>query len=492
MWQKFREDKTADYAARSNGKSGLMECESRHQCLIYEGAPSQQLPAFAAMIKRKLDEGHRCLYLNSRPMVAGIRSYLAAIGIDVETDLATSRLVLSSESIASANGGFDGDVMLAKLEGALEQALSDGYKGLWASGDMTWEFGSEKNFAKLMEYEYRLEELICRRQELCGICQYHQDTLPREVTRQALLTHRMIFINETLSRANPHYVPSGLSTEQPATSPGLDASQYPNELLRKKLVVAGIPESEQSMQSLAARMPGDFNAQSFEGMSADTMAELLLYFIAKGLVTLPVACDKALLDMPWGSHVCQFYNSKEDQIKMLVPYFKQGLEKNDACVWLVGDLTVEEARNALAAAVPGLEHYMAKGQMQIRHYSEFYTNPDGTVKPADALRDQFAEMGSTVRAKGFRGLRASGSVSWIDDDDAMSRFMDYETKVHCAIQDSRMMAVCTYPARAAALHRSRELIHNHGKIFVKRGEWVHDKSRDAKKIEEVFASLATM
>jgi hypothetical protein len=53
-----------------------------------------------------------------------------------------------------------------------------------------------------------------------------------------------------------------------------------------------------------------------------------------------------------------------------------------------------------------------------------------------------------------------------------------------------MMAVCTYPARAAALHPSRELIHNHGNISVKRGEWVLDNSRDAKKIEAVFASLA--
>ena len=272
----------------------------------------------------------------------------------------------------------------------------------------------------------------------------------------------------------------------------MDTFQYPQTSLREKLVVAGVPESEHTAELLAARMPADFSEQSLQGMSLDMIAELLLYLIAKGLVTLPVASEKALLDMPWGSHVCQFYNRKEDLVEMLVPYFKQGLERNDACVWLVGDLTVEEAGNALAALVPGLEHYLAKGQMQVRHYAEFYTNPDGTVKPADTLRDQFAEMGSTVRANGFRGLRASGSVSWVDNDHAMSRFMDYETKVHCAIQDSRMMAVCTYPARAAALHGSRALIHNHGKIFVKRGEWVHDNSRDAKKIEAVFAELARM
>ncbi len=265
--------------------------------------------------------------------------------------------------------------------------------------------------------------------------------------------------------------------------------EYPNELLRQKLVVAGIPESEHSAESLVAKIP-DFNARAFEGISADMMAELLLYFIAKGIVTLPVASDKALLDMPWGSHVCQFYNRKEDLVEMLVPYFKQGLERNEACVWLVGDLTVEEARNALAAAVPDLDRYMATGQMQIRHYTELYTNPDGTVKPPDQLSDQFAAMGSTVTANGFAGLRASGSVSWVNDEESMSRFMDYETKVNFAIQNSRIMAVCTYPAQAAAMCRCRELIHNHGKIFVKRGEWVHDKSKDAEKIEAVFASLA--
>jgi MEDS: MEthanogen/methylotroph, DcmR Sensory domain len=187
-----------------------MERDSRHQCLIYEGSPSQQLPSLAAIIQRKLNEGHRCLYLNSPPMVSGLRSRLAAIGIDVVGDVAKARLVLSSES-AMVDGGFDVEMMLNKLEDALDQALSDGYEGLWATGDMTWEFGSEKNLAKLMEYEYRLEELMHQRPELSGICQYHQDTLPRETTQQALLTHGTLFINETLTRINPSYVPSGLS-----------------------------------------------------------------------------------------------------------------------------------------------------------------------------------------------------------------------------------------------------------------------------------------
>lgn len=272
----------------------------------------------------------------------------------------------------------------------------------------------------------------------------------------------------------------------------MNRTQYPKKSLRDKLVVAGIPESEHSVESLAAKIPDLSNTPLSQGLSADMMAELLLYFIAKGVVTLPTPSDKALLDMPWGSHVCQFYNTKEEQLEMLVPYFKQGLERNEACVWLVGDLTIDEARQALAAVVPDLKRYIAAGQMQIRHYTEFYTNPNGTVKAPDELSEQFAAMGSTVTANGFAGLRASGSVNWVTDAASMSTFMDYETKVNLAIQNSRIMAVCTYPAQAANLCRCRELIHNHGKIFVKRGEWVHDKSKDAEKIEAVFASLARM
>lgn len=158
------------------------------------------------MIRRKLEEGYRCLYLNSRPMVAGIRSYLAAGGTDVESEIARGRLVLSSEPVVFVRGDFDGKRMLRQLEQTLDQALDDGYRGLWATGDMTWEFGSEKNLVGLLDYEYGLDALMVRRPELAGICQYHRDTLPSYVIRQARLTHSSIFINETLSLVNPDYV----------------------------------------------------------------------------------------------------------------------------------------------------------------------------------------------------------------------------------------------------------------------------------------------
>jgi hypothetical protein len=145
-------------------------------------------------------------------MVAGMRSRLASMDIEVVKEVAKGRLVLSSDPVC-LDDDFNIEMMLSKLESSLNEAIEDGYKGLWASGDMTWEFGPNRDFSKLMEYECGLEELFHRRKELCGICQYHQDSLPQDALRQSLLIHPDIVVNETLTMINPHYLKSSWPTD---------------------------------------------------------------------------------------------------------------------------------------------------------------------------------------------------------------------------------------------------------------------------------------
>ena len=200
---------------------------SRHQCFIYEGAPSRHLPALASAARQSLSCGLRCLYLNSAPMVAGMASYLAALGVDVGLETAKGSLVLSSEQThLTADRTFNVDRMLGTLDDAINEALKDGFEGLWASGDMTWEFGPERDFSKLVEYEWQLEELFHERPELHGVCLYHSDTLPREFLRKGLVVHPSLFINETLTRINPNYLRPERFSEAAAAHPEIDSALY--------------------------------------------------------------------------------------------------------------------------------------------------------------------------------------------------------------------------------------------------------------------------
>lgn len=174
--------------------------------MIYDGSPSRMLPAVVAAIQQRLAANVRCMYLNSPTMVAGCRSQLYATGTDVEHEVARGALVLGSDYSHLIDGRFDTDRMIEMIDAAVDAALADGYAGLFATGDMTWEFGPEKDFSKLLEYELRLEQLFHKHARLSGICQYHRDLLPPAVVREGAVSHATLFINETISKLNPHYV----------------------------------------------------------------------------------------------------------------------------------------------------------------------------------------------------------------------------------------------------------------------------------------------
>jgi hypothetical protein len=78
-------------------------------------------------------------------------------------------------------------------------------------------------------------------------------------------------------------------------------------------------------------------------------------------------------DIPWGTHVCQFYQTKEDLVDILVPYFKAGLESNEFCIWVTsGPLEVEDAKTSLGKAKSNLDDYIGKGQIDILDYRGWY------------------------------------------------------------------------------------------------------------------------
>jgi hypothetical protein len=174
--------------------------------MVYGGAPSEQLPALVKLISENLKAHRRCLYLNSPPMVAGIRSYLMAAGLDVQKLTQRGDLVLTSDQSHLVDGKFDSDRMLDLLKTEIFNAKRDGFSGLWASGDMSWELGSEINPIKLSDYEQRLEEMFVDNPNLFGVCQYHTATISPALLRVGLCQHKAIH-GQALIKLNPLYLP---------------------------------------------------------------------------------------------------------------------------------------------------------------------------------------------------------------------------------------------------------------------------------------------
>jgi signal transduction histidine kinase/CheY-like chemotaxis protein len=191
----------------------------------------------------------------------------------------------------------------------------------------------------------------------------------------------------------------------------------------------------------------------------------------------------------WGVHYCHLYETKQDLVDLLVPYFKAGLANHEVCVWITSSsLPAEEARALLEVQTPELQRYVDSGQFQIIDYANWYVR-DGVLSLDEVLK-AWDEKEREALAKGFKGLRVTGDTCWLNHQD-WSSFQAYEGVVNDVIRDRKILAVCSYPLQRCGGSQIMEIIFNHQYALLRRnGRWQRIESADYKQEQmlELFAA----
>ena len=77
--------------------------------------------------------------------------------------------------------------------------------------------------------------------------------------------------------------------------------------------------------------------------------------------------------MPWGSHLCVFYETKDDLLDIAASYFEAGLKSNELCLWAVSILLTEiDISHALRLAIPALDRRLKEGRIEALKGTEWY------------------------------------------------------------------------------------------------------------------------
>src|SRR6202047_3979913 len=178
----------------------------------------------------------------------------------------------------------------------------------------------------------------------------------------------------------------------------------------------------------------------------------------------------AVGDVPWGTHFFMFYETKEDLLDTLVPYFKAGLEAGELCLWGVSKpLTEEDARNGMRKDVPEFDGYLADGSIEIFGGRRFYVSGDN-LDLQRAMRTWAEKIGSAL-TRGYAGLQVSASTAWLERKD-WKAFSDYEHEVNHSISRWRMTGLCTYPLAGSTAAESLEVTRAHQFVIARRnGCW---------------------
>jgi PAS domain S-box-containing protein len=177
-------------------------------------------------------------------------------------------------------------------------------------------------------------------------------------------------------------------------------------------------------------------------------------------------------DMPWGTHFCTFYQTKQDLLDILVPYFKTGLESQEFCLWIISNselITPEEAKEALGEAVPRLDQYLAEGRIEIVSHDDWFL--ENGAFDFRRVAYGFKEKLDQALAKGYAGLRINGSPAWIQAEDP-NVLREFEGEADHFFADEHIIASCSYPVVESQADFLLDVARNHQFAIARRqGSW---------------------
>jgi PAS domain S-box-containing protein len=171
----------------------------------------------------------------------------------------------------------------------------------------------------------------------------------------------------------------------------------------------------------------------------------------------------------WGAHLCQLYDSSQDVIDVLVPYFRKGLEENALCLWLAPMPLRQQVMEALREAIPDLEEYQRRGQIQAIPHTDWYFL-DGRFSVSTAIGSAAGAL-SQARQLGLKGIWVAGDTSWLDKKD-WPVMVGYEETLSNLMADVPTVGLCAYPTRAMGIPEALDVFRIHRSILVRReGRW---------------------
>jgi two-component system, sensor histidine kinase PdtaS len=164
--------------------------------------------------------------------------------------------------------------------------------------------------------------------------------------------------------------------------------------------------------------------------------------------------------IPYGAHLCHFYEGQQDLAETLVPYFAAGLRNNERCIWVTADpLRSAQAKAALRSAVPDADAFLAQDKLRILDFPDWYTTSAGKPK-GSIVANAWLEEERAALADGHAGLRISGNTSFLADGD-WDEFIEYEHILGEAFQGRKIVTLCSYAVERRDAVKTLDVVHSH-------------------------------
>ncbi|HPQ48255.1 MAG TPA: MEDS domain-containing protein [Clostridia bacterium] len=257
-----------------------------HMVVLYN-QDSEITGLLVEYIRVNLEKNIRCIYIKGDTDTKAIIRGLRAV-VDYNSVVESKQLIILDHNESYAKGGiFEPDMMISTLVGEARKSKSDGFDGLAITGEISWLLDFKGGFEKIMEYEWKLNELLFSKYPVSSICRYNMTKFSDEMIINIIQVHPFIILDNDVYE-NPFYVPAEGFVSSNISKYQLEAwlrniklfknnkSKFNQELRKKEMELI---ESEEKYEYIFNDLPTGISITGLDGnMNVNrTFCEMLGY-----------------------------------------------------------------------------------------------------------------------------------------------------------------------------------------------------------------------
>lgn len=163
-------------------------------------------------------------------------------------------------------------------------------------------------------------------------------------------------------------------------------------------------------------------------------------------------------------HVCAFFNSRDEQNKVLMPFFKEGIDRGEKAFHIVDSRLHDAHVCACRDCGIDVEAGERSGQLEIRHWEDAYLK-DGYFD-GDRMIRILEEVLEGNRDK-YGLTRLMGNMEWaLETAPGVTDIVEYETKLNYVLPKYPDPIVCVYDLNRHSGSVVMDILRTHPMVIV--------------------------
>ncbi len=168
--------------------------------------------------------------------------------------------------------------------------------------------------------------------------------------------------------------------------------------------------------------------------------------------------------LPKHTHICAFFNSREEQNKVMMPFFKEGIERGEKVFHIVDKRLHDEHLCACDACGIPAQETLASGQLEVRHWEDAYLK-DGYFD-GDRMTRVLAGVLETNRAR-YGLTRVMGNMEWaLETAPGVQDIIEYECKLNYVLPNFPDPVICVYDLNKHSASVVMDILRTHPMVII--------------------------